>query len=82
MTEITTNYPIPGHSFMEIDSDFGRIETQIRKREKIFIPSEYAKIIEITKSKNPIQVLEVNQSFSNNNNNKRKIVEVFDYKKF
>jgi hypothetical protein len=30
---ITIYYPIPGHSFMEFDSDFGRIETQISIRE-------------------------------------------------
>ncbi len=59
LDEITIYCPIPGHSFMEIDSDFGRIETQISRREKIFVPSEYAKIIEISNSKNPIQVLQV-----------------------
>jgi hypothetical protein len=69
LDEITIYYPIPGHSFMEIDSDFGRIGTQIRKREKIFMPSEYANVIEITNPKNSIQVIEVNQSFSMKNNN-------------
>jgi hypothetical protein len=78
LDEITINYPIPGHSFMEIDSDFGRLESFIRKREKIFMPSEYAKIIELTNSKNPFQVIEVNYTFSNN---ERPIVIVSDYKK-
>jgi hypothetical protein len=34
LCEITINYPIPGHSLMEIDGDFGRIEKLVRKREK------------------------------------------------
>ncbi len=79
LNQITINYPIPGHSFMEIDSDFGRIETLIKKREKIFLPSEYALIIEITRPKNPFNIIEVNQSFSNINS-KRPIVKVLNYK--
>jgi hypothetical protein len=59
---------------MEIDSDFGRIETLIKKREKIFVPSDYA-----TRPKNPFNIIEVNQSFSNINNN-RPIVKVLNYK--
>jgi hypothetical protein len=73
LDQITINYSIPGHSFMEIDSDFGRIETLIKKREKIFLPSEYA-----TRPKNPFNIIEVNQSFSNINN--RPIVKVLNYK--
>jgi hypothetical protein len=45
------------------------------------MPSEFAKIFEISNSKNLIRVQEVNQSFSMKNNNKRTIVKVFDYKK-
>ncbi len=59
LDEITIYCPIPGDTFMEIDSDFGRIETQISRKEKFFVPSEYAKIIEISNSKNPIQVPQV-----------------------
>jgi hypothetical protein len=45
---------------MEIDSDFGRIETFIKKREKIFVPSEYAHIIEITRPNiDPLILLEL-----------------------
>jgi hypothetical protein len=79
--EIIINYPIPGHSLMEIDGDFGRIEKLIRKREKIFMPSEYARIIEITNSRNPFKVIQVNHSFSYSNTFNRPIVEVLDYKK-
>jgi hypothetical protein len=64
---------------MEIDSDFGRIETFIKKRQKIFVPSEYAHIIEITRPKNPFNIIGVNQSFSNMNSN-RPIVKELNYK--
>ncbi len=43
LKEIRIHYPVPGHSFMEIDADFGHINKQ--KYERIYYPSEYIPII-------------------------------------
>lgn len=38
-------FPEPGHSFLESDRDFGRIEVAVRRREKIFSLDEYCDIM-------------------------------------
>lgn len=37
-------FPVRGHSYMPADRTFGRIEQALRKKSKIFLPSEYHKI--------------------------------------
>jgi len=37
--KILIHYPVVGHSVIEIDSDFGRIEKYKRKYRKIYFPS-------------------------------------------
>jgi hypothetical protein len=60
-------YPISGHSFMEIDGDFGRIELNKKNFGKIYYPSEYVPIIRNSNLKNPIQVIDVNFPISESN---------------
>ncbi len=42
-------YPIPGHSYLQCDKDFGLIEKIRYKTNKISIPSDYVKIVENAK---------------------------------
>ncbi len=44
--EVIVVYPIPGHSYLDCDWDFGRIEKNSRKIEKVGFPSEWVKLIE------------------------------------
>jgi hypothetical protein len=44
--EVIVVYPIPGHSYLDCDRDFGRIEKSRRKIEKVGFPSEWVKLIE------------------------------------
>jgi hypothetical protein len=60
LDRIMIYYPIPGHSFMEIDGDFGRIEINKKNYGKIYYPSEYVPIIKNSNLKNHIQVIDVN----------------------
>ncbi len=71
-------YPIVGHSLMEIDGDFGRIELNKRNYQRIYHPSKYTRIIKNTNIKNPINVFSVNHSLFSDNS---QIVKVLDYKK-
>ena len=75
-------YPNPGHSIMEIDGDFGRIEINKKNYEKVYFPSEYERIIRNTNVKNPFEVISVNHPNSYDSTiNVNKIAKVFDYKK-
>jgi hypothetical protein len=45
LEEIVVIYPIPGHSYLNNDRNFGRIEKNRLKIEKISYPSEYVELI-------------------------------------
>jgi hypothetical protein len=77
LEKIVIYYPIPGHSLMEIDGDFGRIEISKKNYERIYHPSEYAQIIKNTDIENSINVIGVNFSLFDNS----LIAKVFDYKR-
>jgi hypothetical protein len=51
LDEIIVIYPIPGHSYLDCDRDFGRIEKNRLKIEKISFPSEYVKLMRDTDEK-------------------------------
>lgn len=42
---IDHKFPEVGHSFLDSDRDFGRIEKNLRKHENVYIPDEYRDII-------------------------------------
>ena len=44
--EVIVVYPIPGHSYLDCDRDFGRIDKNRRKIAKIGFPSDWVKLIE------------------------------------
>jgi hypothetical protein len=58
--EIILIYPIPGHSFLDCDRDFGRIEKNRLKVEKVNLPSEWVKIIKETDRQKPFIINFVN----------------------
>lgn len=49
--KIVHRYPEPGHSFMPCDRAFGLIEKNLRKAERISLPSDYHRIINETSKK-------------------------------
>jgi hypothetical protein len=48
LDEINVIYPLPGHSYLDCDRDFGRIEKNRLKIEKVSLPSEYVNLIKNT----------------------------------
>lgn len=82
LNEVSIYYPIPGHSYMEVDGDFGRIELNKKNYEKIYYPSEYVPIIRNANIENPFYVIGVNFSLtSHSEEDIIPIAKVFDYKK-
>lgn len=53
---IEHKFPVVGHTYMDSDRDFGRIEKALRKHEKIYTPEEYRNIIKKNSSKNSIVI--------------------------
>lgn len=47
-TKIVHMFPEPGHSFMPCDRTFGMIKKRLRKTERVFLPTEYAIIVQNT----------------------------------
>lgn len=56
--EIHHQYPEPGHSFLPCDRSFGLIEKNKRKKERIYLPSEWIKLVEQTSKKFKVVPLE------------------------
>ena len=57
--KVTINYPLPGHSRMPCDRDFGRIEKKKRKKDKVALPSEWVQLVKSTDESNPFNVVYV-----------------------
>lgn len=51
---IDHKFPEVGHSYLDSDRDFGRIEKVIRKHQNIFIPDQYRNIIQSASTRNSI----------------------------
>ncbi len=74
-------YPIPGHSYLDCDRHFGRIEKNRRKIEKVSFPSEWVTLIE--KADKNFTVYYVNYPLTNDLKiDEKKTVTVNDYKNF
>lgn len=56
---ILIRFLVSGHSYMSCDRDFACVEKAVRKTEKIFLPSEYIKIMKDCNKKNPFHVTEM-----------------------
>ncbi|CAG7729376.1 unnamed protein product, partial [Allacma fusca] len=74
-------YPIPGHSRMPIDADFGLIETKKRRLEHIYLPSDIVQLVKSSRNVAPFNVVYVNQPLTNDLcDDGTPIVIVKDYK--
>ena len=51
ISEIYHQYPEPGHSFLPCDRSFGLIEKNKRKKERVYLPSEWIKLVQDTSKK-------------------------------
>jgi hypothetical protein len=81
LEEITLIYPTPGHSFLDCDRDFGRIEKNRLKVEKVSFPSQWVDLIEKTDKKFNINY--VNHPLTDDlKPDGKPIIIVKDYKKF
>jgi hypothetical protein len=49
--EINLIYPIPGHSYLDNDRDFGLIEKARKKVHKIVLPSEWVNLVKSSNKK-------------------------------
>lgn len=64
--KIIHRYPEPGHSFLPCDRCFGHIEKARRKIEKVFLPSEYEKLVTETNIKFNVVHVDQNMLFNFN----------------
>lgn len=53
---ITLKYLESGHTFLPNDTDFSKIEAQLKYHERIYTADEYMAVIKKSKKKNPLQV--------------------------
>jgi hypothetical protein len=80
--KITIYYPFPGHSLVEIDGDFGKIEINRKRTDKIYIPDQYIQLIKNSNLKNPYNLVYVNYPLNHNlKNDGIPIIKVKNYKK-
>ena len=81
INEIHVHYPIPGHSRMPCDRDFGRIEKNKQSKDKVSKPSEWVDVIKTTNVKNPFKIRYVHHPVTDTmENDGTPVVEVLDYK--
>ena len=67
---------------MPCDRDFGRIEKNKRKKDKVVKPSEWVKLIEQTDLSNPFRVVFVQHPLTDNmERDGTPVVDVKDYKR-
>ena len=58
-TTIDHKFMVRGHSFLPNDRDFGGVETARRKRQHIFVPTDWQEVIRTARVKNPFHVAEM-----------------------
>ena len=57
--EVCHTFPVPGHTMMPCDRDFGDTERKLRKKQCIYSPSQYIEIISECRPKNPFTAIEM-----------------------
>lgn len=60
---IDHKFPEVGHTYLDSDRDFGRIEKNLRKHQNIYVPEEYRNVISSTCKKNII--IDMSKHFRN-----------------
>ena len=71
-------FPEVGHSYLDSDRDFGRIEKRLRKHQTIYTPDEYRQVIATSSRKN--MVLNMEHHFRNTEDLPKKM-KLFNRKK-
>lgn len=74
-------YPIPGHSRLPCDKDFGLIEKRRKRMDRVAVPSEWVSLIKSVRVQNPFRVRYVNHPLTDDLlDDGTPIVTVKDYK--
>lgn len=63
LDEVQHKFPEVGHTYMDSDRDFGLIEKECRKHERVHTPDEYRSIMRNTKRRNPFTVTDMSGGF-------------------
>ena len=76
------HYPIPRHSRMPCDRDFGRIEKKKLKRDRVVVPSEWVNMIRTVDTKHPFNIVYVEHPLTDDlTDDGTPVVHVMDYKR-
>ena len=79
---VNIHYPIPGHSRMPCDRDFGRIEKKKRKLDRVVVPSEWVNMIRTVDTKHPFNIVYVEHPLTDDlTDDGTPVVHVMDYKR-
>lgn len=72
---ISFKYLESGHTFLPNDTDFSKIETQLKFHERIYTANEYMQVIRCCKKKNPLHVTKMTkEDFLSSKNIEKNIV--------
>lgn len=78
---IVIHYPVPGHSRLPCDRDFGLIEKQRRKMDRVLLPSEWVSMVRSVARNNPFEVRYVAHALTDDlHNDNTPVVQVRDFK--
>lgn len=81
-TVVNMHYPLPGHSRMPCDRDFGRIEKKRRVKDKVSLPSEWVELVKSTDHESPFTVAYVEHPLTNDlQDDGTPVVPVIDFKR-
>ena len=81
MNEVHLRFPIPGHSRMLCDRDFGRIEKKKMKKDRVTKLSEWVSLIKETDRNQPFEVVFVEHCVTNDmKDDGTPVKKVYNYK--
>jgi hypothetical protein len=81
--QIILIYPTPGHSYLDCDRDFGRIEKNRLKIQKVRLPSDWVKLIKETDHKMPFKINYVNHPLTDDlKYDETPVIKVKNFKNF
>lgn len=61
LESIQLKFLTSGHSFLPNDSDFGDIECALKRQQRLYSPQDYADIMKVCRTKNPLEVTFLNR---------------------
>ncbi|CAG7828551.1 unnamed protein product [Allacma fusca] len=80
-TNVCVHYPVPGHSRMPIDGDFGRITCKSNMCEKMSYPSDVVHVIQNAQKEKPFNIVYVNNNLTDDLcDDGRVVLDVKDFK--